>query len=55
MKQPIRVGIVHDYQLFSDVVTALLHQEEITLIGEAALDLDGMVPMEYAVVRCGAH
>ena len=41
MKQPIRVGIVHDYQLFSDVVTALLHQEEeITLIGEAALDLD---------------
>ena len=49
MKQPIRVGIVHDYQLFSDVVTALLHQEEeITLIGEAALDLDGGA-WEYAL------
>jgi DNA-binding NarL/FixJ family response regulator len=45
MKQPIRVGIVHDYQLFSDVVTTLLHQEEeITFIGDIALDFDGMVP-----------
>ena len=45
MKHPIRVGIVHDHQLFSDVVTALLHQEEeIALIGEAVCALDGMVP-----------
>ena len=45
MKQPIRIGIVHDHRLFSDVVTALLHQEEeIALIGEAALYPDGMVP-----------
>src|SRR5215471_12679127 len=50
MKQPIRVGIVHDHRLFSDVVTALLHQEEeIALIGEAALDLDGMVLMGHAL------
>src|SRR5215470_16697031 len=50
MKQPIRVGIVHDHQLFSDVVTALLHQEEeIALIGEAVLDLDGMVLMGHAL------
>jgi len=45
MKQLIRVGIVHDYQLFSDVVTTLLHQEEeIALIGDIALDFDDMVP-----------
>jgi len=45
MKQPIRVGIVHDYRLFSDVVTTLLHQEEeIALIGDIALDFDDMVP-----------
>jgi Response regulator containing a CheY-like receiver domain and an HTH DNA-binding domain len=45
MKQPIRVGIVHDYQLFSDVVTTLLHEEEeIALIGDVALDFDDMVP-----------
>jgi DNA-binding NarL/FixJ family response regulator len=48
MKQPIRVGIVHDHQLFSDVVTALLHEEEeIALSADTALDLDGMVPLEY--------
>jgi DNA-binding NarL/FixJ family response regulator len=51
MKQPIRVAIVHDHQLFSDVVTALLHQEEeIALIGEAALDPDGMVPTGHALL-----
>ncbi len=51
MKQPIRIGIVHDHRLFSDVVTALLHQEEeIALIGEAALDLDGMLPTRYAML-----
>jgi DNA-binding NarL/FixJ family response regulator len=45
VKQPIRVGIVHEHQLFSDVITALLHQEEeIAPIGSQALDLDGMVP-----------
>jgi DNA-binding NarL/FixJ family response regulator len=45
MKQPIRVGIVHDYQLFSDVVTTLLHQEEeIALIGDIALNFDDMDP-----------
>ncbi|HEY7495298.1 MAG TPA: response regulator transcription factor [Candidatus Tectomicrobia bacterium] len=50
MKQPIRVGIVHDHQLFSDVIMALLYQEEeIALIGEAALDFDGRVPMEYTI------
>jgi len=50
MKQPIRVGIVHDYRLFSDVITALLHQEEeIILLGEATLDLDGMLPMEHTL------
>ena len=50
MKQPIRVGIVHDHQLFSDVVTALLHQEEeIVLSGEAARDLDGMDATGYAL------
>ena len=50
MKQPIRVGIVHDHRLFSDVVTALLHQEEeIALIREAALDLDGMVPTGHVM------
>jgi len=50
MKQPIRVGIVHDHQLFSDVVAALLHQEEeIALIGEAALDLDGLIPTGRAL------
>jgi two-component system, NarL family, nitrate/nitrite response regulator NarL len=51
MQQPIRIGIVHDHRLFSDVVTALLHQEEeIALIGEAALDLDGMLPTRYAMM-----
>jgi DNA-binding NarL/FixJ family response regulator len=50
MNQPIRVGIVHNHQLFSDVVTALLHQEEeIALIGEAALSPDGMVPTGHAL------
>jgi len=50
MKQPIRVGIVHDHQLFSDVVTALLYQEEeIELIAEAALDLDGIIPTGHAL------
>jgi DNA-binding NarL/FixJ family response regulator len=38
MQQPIRVGIFHDDQLFSDVVTTLLHQEaEIALMGAIAL------------------
>jgi DNA-binding NarL/FixJ family response regulator len=47
MEQPIRVGLIHDYQLFSDVVTTLLHQEEeIALINETALALDDMVPRE---------
>lgn len=50
MKQPIRVGIVHDHQLFSDVVTTLLHQEEeIAFIEEAAVDLDGMVPTGHSM------
>jgi len=49
MQQPIRIGIVHDHRLFSDVVTALLHQEEeIALIGEAALD--GMPPTRHAML-----
>jgi len=51
MQQPIRVGIIHDYQLFSDVVTALLHQEEeIALIHDTAHALDGMVPREYSML-----
>lgn len=50
MQQPIRVGIVHDHQLLSDVVAALLHEEEeIALIGEIALDLDGIVPTGHAL------
>ena len=50
MEQPIRVGIVHNYQLFSDVVTALLHQEEeIVLLGEAVVDFDGTIPMGHAL------
>jgi DNA-binding NarL/FixJ family response regulator len=50
VKQPIRVGIVHDHQLFSDVITALLHQEEeIAPIGSPALDRDGMVPTGQSV------
>jgi len=50
MKQPIRVGIIHDHQLFSDVVTALLYQEEeIALIGEAALDLGRVAPIGHAM------
>jgi DNA-binding NarL/FixJ family response regulator len=45
MKQPIRVGIVHDDQLFSDVVTTLLHQEaEIAFMGATALACHDMGP-----------
>jgi DNA-binding NarL/FixJ family response regulator len=50
MEQLIRVGIVHDHQLFSDVVTAVLHQEEeITLIDDAAFDLECMMTTEHAI------
>ena len=50
MEQSIRVGIVHDHQLFSDVVTTLLHQEEgIALIDCATFDLVSMALAEEAV------
>lgn len=48
MQQPIRVGIVHDHQLFSDVVTALLHQEKEIILAEGT-DGNGMLPRGYAL------
>lgn len=45
MQQPIRVGIVHDHRLFSDVVTALLHQEKEIILAEGS-DGNGTLPTE---------
>ena len=42
MERPVRVCIIHDHQLFSDVVTALLQQEEAISLMEPAPHLGGI-------------
>jgi DNA-binding NarL/FixJ family response regulator len=49
MRQLVRVCIMHDHQLFSDVVTALLRQEESISLVEAAPCLDDIELADHAV------
>jgi DNA-binding NarL/FixJ family response regulator len=52
MKQPVRVCIMHDHQLFSDVVTTLLQQEESIALVDAIPSLpclDGRDLVEHTM------
>jgi DNA-binding NarL/FixJ family response regulator len=49
MKQPVRVYVVYDHQLFSDVVTALLQQEESISLVDVAPYLDSIGLANHAV------